>query len=172
MRRSSVLPVLLIGMFSLMTAIVVVLVLRDEPPAPPPGASFGRGTLVVLQAPEGDPEPSPSAEVPVEIAATDEARAQGLMGRQALDPGAGMAFVFDEPSESAFWMKDTLIPLRIGFWDADGTIVAVLDMEPCTEDPCPTYPPEAEYIGAIEADASTFEDAGIVEGSTVRLEQA
>ena len=78
----------------------------------------------------------------VEVADTATERQAGLMGRESLDPYDGMAFVWDEPVEATFWMKDTRIPLSIAFWDDQGRIISILDMDPCTGDPCPSYGPE------------------------------
>jgi uncharacterized protein len=68
-----------------------------------------------------------------------------------------------------FWMKDTVIPLSIAFWDDDGRIVSILDMDPCTEDPCPTYGPDEPFVGAVEVDPGTFERHGVTPGDRVQL---
>jgi len=106
----------------------------------------------------------------VEIADTSEERAEGLMGRTSLDADAGMAFLWIEPVSAGFWMKDTLIPLQIAFWDETGRIVEILDMDPCTSDPCPTYGPDEPYVGAAEANAGWFTEHGVVPGDTVELD--
>jgi len=105
----------------------------------------------------------------VEIASTGQARAIGLMNRPHLEPDAGMVFLFDEPRSGPFWMKDTLIPLSIAFWDGRGRIVAMLDMEPCREDPCRYYPPGATYRGAVEVNQGWFEAHRVEVGDTVAL---
>jgi hypothetical protein len=104
--------------------------------------------------------------VHVEVADTQTERARGLMGRRELPDDAGMVFVF-----SAFWMKDTLIPLSIAFYDESGTILRILDMEPCTRDPCALYDPEASYRGALEVNRGAFERWGVREGDVLRLER-
>jgi uncharacterized protein len=109
--------------------------------------------------------------VHVEVADTQAERARGLMGRRELQEDAGMVFVFPTDSTSAFWMKDTLIPLSIAFYDERGTIVRILDMEPCTRDPCVLYDPEASYRGALEVNRGAFERWGVREGDVLRLEQ-
>src|SRR5690349_7238068 len=78
----------------------------SSPPAPLP-----RGTLIVRTQ-------AGSVPLAVQIARTEDARRRGLMGRRSLAPDAGMAFLFDGPVRNGFWMKDTLIPLSIAFWDA------------------------------------------------------
>jgi uncharacterized membrane protein (UPF0127 family) len=105
----------------------------------------------------------------VEIADSPAERAVGLSGRTFLPADAGMAFVWDEPVRARFWMKDTLIPLQIAFWDDRGRIIAILDMAPCRAEPCPTYGPDAPYLGAAEANAGWFTSHGVVPGDTVSL---
>src|SRR6185312_3234258 len=90
--------------------------------------------------------------VHVEVADTESERARGLMGRTELADDSGMVFVFPQDTTSSFWMKDTLIPLSIAFYDDGGRIVRILDMEPCRGDPCPVYDPRAVYRGALEVD--------------------
>jgi uncharacterized membrane protein (UPF0127 family) len=124
-----------------------------------------------------DPDRPPSeltigtSTLQVEVAATPEARARGLMGRTELPADQGMAFVFGQPTTGRFWMKDTLIPLSIAFWDERDRVVAILDMQPCRADPCPTYGPERPYVGAVEVNLGYFEDHGIEVGDHVELTQ-
>lgn len=42
----------------------------------------------------------------VEVVTSDALRARGLSGRESLGDGGGMYFVFDEPGDYGFWMKD------------------------------------------------------------------
>lgn len=86
----------------------------------------------------------------VAVADTPELRRKGLMGVTDLGVIDGMLFVFPEPTASGFWMKDTLIPLDIAFFSADGVLVDLLRMEPCAADPCPVYEPRGQYRYAIE----------------------
>jgi uncharacterized protein len=92
----------------------------------------------------------------VEIAQTEQDRERGLMGRRILAADAGMAFLFPTPTEEAFWMKDTPIPLAVAFWGRSGRIVAIMEMIPCRADPCPLYSPHASYVGAVEANRGFF----------------
>lgn len=93
----------------------------------------------------------------VAVADTRDLRRKGLMFVTDLGDLDGMLFVFDTPSSGSFWMKDTLIPLDIAFFGTDGSLVAVLQMEPCgDQDPCPTYRPGADYQYALEAPAGAL----------------
>jgi uncharacterized membrane protein (UPF0127 family) len=103
------------------------------------------------------------------IADSPEERRVGLMGVEALDEDGGMVFVFDGEQDGSFWMKDTLIPLSIAFWGEDGRLLDILEMEPCTADPCPTYSARAPYTHALEMNAHWFEDRGIEIGDRVEL---
>ncbi len=106
----------------------------------------------------------------VEIAVTDDAHQQGLMGRTEMAEDAGMIFVFPDEQVRAFWMKDTLIPLSIAFYDADGVIVSIKDMEPCDQPSCPLYSSDVPAVGALEVNAGAFERAGVAVGDRVTVE--
>jgi uncharacterized membrane protein (UPF0127 family) len=103
------------------------------------------------------------------VADSAEERRQGLMGVDDLAGNDGMVFVFDGEQDGSFWMKDTLIPLSIAFWGDDGRVVDILELEPCTADPCPMYSARATYTHALEMNAHWFEDRGIEIGDRVEL---
>jgi len=76
----------------------------------------------------------------LELALTDQEKATGLMYRDKLAADHGMLFVFDRDDILAFWMKNTLIPLDIVWFDATGRVADVHpDAQPCHVDPCPKY---------------------------------
>jgi uncharacterized protein len=110
---------------------------------------FPHGTAVITT-------PHARVSLRVEIADNDARRERGLMFRRSLAPKAGMAFVWRRDVDGAFWMKNTLIPLSIAFYDARGRILRILDMAPCTADPCAVYDPKTTYRGALEVNRGAF----------------
>lgn len=107
--------------------------------------------------------------VNAEVADTPERQQLGLMHRTELADDAGMVFLFFQDTSAGFWMKNTLIPLSIAFFEGNGEIVALLDMEPCETDPCPTYEPGGTYRGALEVNQGAFEEWGVEVGDIVRV---
>jgi uncharacterized membrane protein (UPF0127 family) len=84
-----------------------------------------------------------------ELARTSAQRSLGLMHRVKA-PADGMLFVFPEDTTGGFWMKNTLVPLAIVFFDRQGKRVKRMAMTPCRRDPCPIYEPERRYRFALE----------------------
>jgi uncharacterized membrane protein (UPF0127 family) len=107
----------------------------------------------------------------VEVADSPEERARGLMFREDLPPDAGMVFLAEDATSGGFWMKNTRIPLSIAFWDRQQRILAILDMEPCREDPCPVYYPGVSWIAALEVNQGFFDRRGVEVGDRVLLER-
>ena len=134
-----------------------------------PVEALPTGTLVITVAENSVAEIDYRLEV--SIAETPEAQERGLMGVEEMAEDSGMVFLHEEPVQSGFWMKDTLIPLSIAFWDQSGRILEVLDMDPCFEDPCTVYDPGFAWVGAVEVNQGYFDRHYIEVGTTrVRLE--
>ena len=69
-------------------------------------------------------------QIDAQVALTPEQRQIGLMFRTEMPQHEGMLFVFEEPAQQCFWMKNTLLPLTAAFVADDGTIVNLADMQP------------------------------------------
>lgn len=69
----------------------------------------------------------------VEVARTEEEKIKGLQEKESLGENEGMLFIYDEPQELAFWMKDNAIPLDIVFIDEDGEVISVQQGQPYDE---------------------------------------
>ena len=140
------------------------------------GAATTTATATTAGEEEGGPRvvvETDSGEVvfEVEVADSPDEREVGLMNRESLPRDAGMIFLFEADSSGGFWMKNTLIPLSIAFADANGTILRILDMEPCEADPCEIYDPGVFYRSALEVNQGAFDRLGVEEGDRLRLER-
>lgn len=135
---------------------------------PDPNVTFPPARVLIDTA-EG------SVIVDAEKAETSEQRTLGLMFRDSLGPDEGMVFLFFEETASAFWMKNVEIPLSIAFFDSDGTILKIMDMDPCKQDPCEVYDPlhddgrAVTYFGALEVNQGKFEEWGVKEGDRITV---
>ena len=88
-----------------------------------------------------------------ELALTSAQQTRGLMFRKQA-PTDGMLFVFPRAIDGGFWMKNTLVPLKIVFFDTRGRAVHRFLMTPCRKDPCHIYDPAKRYHYALELPAT------------------
>ena len=99
--------------------------------------------------------------IDTQVAATPQQREIGLMFREQMPQAEGMLFVFDQPREQCFWMKNTLIALTAAFVADDGVIVNLADMKPLsTESHCSKQP--VRYV--LEMNQGWFLKKGIKAG--------
>lgn len=101
----------------------------------------------------------------VELATTPAQMEQGLMYRRHLPEDAGMLFDFGHPMMTAFWMKNTLIPLDMLFVGADGRIVNI--HERAVPQSLDTIPSTAPVRAVIELNGGTVARLGIKPGDRV-----
>ncbi len=100
-----------------------------------------------------------------ELAATPEQREIGLMFRTSMPNNDGMLFVFEQPGQQCFWMRNTLLPLSIAFLADDGSVVNIDDMKPQTLDShCSGKP--VRFV--LEMNQGWFAKRGIKPGSKLR----
>lgn len=123
----------------------------------------------------GRVNPSPAVElhghrIGVEVADDDATRSHGLMDRAAMPADHGMLFVFPDSQIRTFWMKRTLIPLDMLFFDGHRKLVTLLaDVRPCKADPCPVYPSAAPARYVLELNAGAAARLGVREGDVITL---
>lgn len=104
----------------------------------------------------------------LEVAASREAKRQGLMNRAHLEQDQGMIFVYTEEEIRSFWMKDTLISLDMIFLDHNREIVYIEEkVPPCQEDPCSSYTSQYPSQYVIELKAGEVEKIDLSQGQRV-----
>lgn len=107
-----------------------------------------------------------NTKIEVELAATQKDREQGLSGRSGLGVGQGMFFVFDEPGNWSFWMKDMHFAIDILWIDENGTIVAMeRSLEPSTYPR--SYSPGIASRYVLEVPAGFTKAEGIAVGQKI-----
>lgn len=100
--------------------------------------------------------------IDAQVASTHDQRMTGLMHRKEMPQHEGMLFVFEQPSQQCFWMKNTLLPLSIAFLADDGTIANIDEMAPQTLDShCSARP--VRYV--LEMNKGWFARKGIKPGA-------
>ena len=102
----------------------------------------------------------------VEIADSARERMRGLMYVRHMESDRGMLFLFDEPEEQSFWMKNTYISLDIIFIAPDGRIANIAARtEPLSENSVPSVGP---VTAVLEINGGLAEKLGLTAGDRVR----
>lgn len=101
----------------------------------------------------------------VDIADTDTTRARGLMYRRQMAADAGMLFDYKFETETAFWMKNTLIPLDMIFIRANGTIANVAERAVPLDET--SIPSNGAVRAVLEVNGGTASRLGIKAGDKV-----
>jgi uncharacterized membrane protein (UPF0127 family) len=102
----------------------------------------------------------------VEVAATPEKQALGLMFRTSLPDSKGMLFQHGTPHELTMWMRNTYIPLDMVFIRADGTVHRIeARTEPLSER---IIASEGPVTAVLEIAGGAAERLGLKPGDKVR----
>ena len=109
--------------------------------------------------------------VTLELAVTSEEIGRGLMFRPSLPDDRGMLFLFSEERLPNFWMKNTIVPLDLVFFDNSGKIVDVIqNVQPCAAEPCPQYIPSDPARAVLEIAAGNSDRLGLRVGDVVTFQ--
>ncbi|MBS0381692.1 MAG: DUF192 domain-containing protein [Proteobacteria bacterium] len=104
----------------------------------------------------------------VEVATTPAEQEHGLMDRSSMPADHGMLFVFPSAQPLTFWMKNTLIPLDMLFFDDAHKLVAIqANAQPCKADPCKLYPSNVPARYVLELNAGTAAKLGVRKGDII-----
>ena len=98
----------------------------------------------------------------VHISYTQQEKNQGLQQTSKLDDNEGMLFVYDEPQEVSFWMKNTSIPLDIIFINEDEEVISVKQGTPMSEESI--VESEVQYVLEVN------QNSGIKPGDEIDIE--
>jgi len=131
-------------------------------------ALIGGDALVAARAAELYPLGIGSRTIVAEIALTPAQTSRGLMFRRHLPENQGMLFIFARPRQLAFWMRNTSIPLDIGYLDASGELREIYPLQPRDERPVRSRGTDMRY--ALEVNRGWYERQGVKVGSRLNLD--
>ncbi len=106
--------------------------------------------------------------VRVQLALTPRESARGLMHRESLEPNEGMLFIYPSPRQASFWMKNTPLPLDIGFFDEEGTLLEVRQLHPLDETPVTSH--GDNVLIAVEMARGWFRENRVRPGARLDLD--
>lgn len=96
------------------------------------------------------------------VAKTEEEKQKGLQGIKKLRKNEGMLFIYDEPQEVSFYMKNTHVPLDIIFVNEEDEVISVKRGVPESED----LMTESDVLYVIEVNKGS----GVESGDEVEFE--
>lgn len=92
---------------------------------------------------------------------------RGLMHRRDLGPDQGMIFLYQRPQALSFWMRNTPLPLDIGFFTSDGVLTEVVAMQPFDETAVRSARSDLRF--ALEMHQGWFRRQGLRPGARLDL---
>ena len=130
-----------------------------------------------VSKPKGSPQPKlpvlklwvGTNEVATEIASTHYQISTGMMFRTNMAEMEGMLFVFPQPQQVSFYMRNTLLPLSCAYIDPEGTILEIYDMQPLSETPIPSQSSQIQYV--LEVNQGWFERHHVKAGVAISTER-
>lgn len=103
----------------------------------------------------------------VRLAVHDSERSRGLMNVTSMPPDEGMLFVWPRPQPMSFYMRNTRIPLDIGFFDTEGRLREIYPMYPGVEDSVVSAGRNLQL--ALEMNQGWFARREVKPGATIDL---
>src|SRR5438876_2184197 len=108
-------------------------------------------------------------EMVAEMALTQTQVATGMMYRKEMGENDGMLFVFPRPHRTAFYMRNTVVPLSAAYIDPEGTILELHDLKPLEETPVEAGSDNIQFV--LETPQGWFKKNNIGVGTLVRTER-
>ena len=104
--------------------------------------------------------------VRVKVALSPAEVQRGLMFVRSMGADEGMIFVFRQPQQLGFWMRNTELPLDIGYFDPDGTLREIYPLHPHDEKAVPSL---ARRQIALEMNRGWFESSCVKSGAKLDM---
>ena len=93
---------------------------------------------------------------------------KGLMYRDGLNDTEGMFFVFLQEGYYSIWMKNMNFPIDIIWIDENLKVVHIEEnVQPCTQESCPSYEPSKRAKYVLEVRANFTGDNNIEVGDSI-----
>lgn len=105
--------------------------------------------------------------VQLQIAVLPAEMQKGLMFRKTMGEDEGMIFVFDRPQQLGFWMRNTELPLDIGYFDAAGELKEIYPMYPRDERSVSSRSRSLQF--AVEMNQGWYSRHGVKSGAMLDL---
>jgi uncharacterized membrane protein (UPF0127 family) len=105
--------------------------------------------------------------VQLQLAISATEMEHGLMERRDLGRDQGMIFVYRAPTQMGFWMRNTPLPLDIGFFSPEGELKEIYAMLPFDETPIRSRDTRLQF--ALEMNQGWFHASGISPGARLDL---
>ena len=105
--------------------------------------------------------------VQMQIAALPAEQQKGLMFRKTMGADEGMLFVFTVPQPQGFWMRNTTLPLDIGYIDASGELKEIYPMYPLDEKTVNARSRAIQFC--LEMNQGWFKQNGVTAGAKLDL---
>lgn len=107
-------------------------------------------------------------ELKVTLAQTPAERSRGLSGRETLGDNEGMLFIYEEPSQEGFWMKDMNFPIDIIWVDPEMRVIGFeKSVSPDTFPEIFYSPGEVQYV--LETSAGFVERSNLKVGDLLKF---
>ena len=108
-----------------------------------------------------------SVSLNAQLAIDSATQSKGLMYRKALGENQGMLFISDRPRQQSFWMRNTTVPLDIGYFSEDGILREVYPLFPRDETRVASRRDDISY--ALEMNRGWFKNNGVRTGDSLNL---
>lgn len=106
--------------------------------------------------------------IEAQIALSAAEMRRGLMFREELESDHGMLFAYAQPQAMSFWMRNTPLPLDVGFFDGQGVLREVHSLYPFDETPVRSGGDQLQF--ALEMNQGWFAQNKIKPGARLQMD--